>query len=186
MLNLNIANLITVSRIVLVPAFVWLHHSSLTHIEKGISLALLFLLLSLTDWLDGFLARKLKLETPLGRFLDPVADKILVIAALIILLEMKMLNTVVVLILILREVVVSAFRSWLAERSQKEQTQVNYIGKLKTATQMISITMFFLYIPLLQTYTYIAGYWMMAANLLIYAACLFSLSSMVMYMRKAF
>jgi CDP-diacylglycerol--glycerol-3-phosphate 3-phosphatidyltransferase len=182
MLNLNIANILTICRIAFIPFFVALYHMPLEKSEQGYILAAIFVILSATDWLDGFLARKLKIETPFGRFLDPVADKILVIVALMILVDMQLLFYGVALILILREVIISALRSWLAEIHRQEKTNVSHLGKIKTACQMISISMFFLYLPILSGFSTWANHWLWLAKVLIYIACAISLYSMSSYL----
>lgn len=101
-----------------------------------------FALAAATDWLDGFLARTLKQSTPFGAFLDPVADKVMVAAALIIIVEdfSSPLVTIPALIMIGREIIISALREWMAEIGQRSQVAVSWIGKWKTTIQMVALT----------------------------------------------
>ena len=101
-----------------------------------------FALAAATDWLDGFLARTLNQSTPFGAFLDPVADKVMVAAALIIIVEdfSTPLVTIPALIMIGREIIISALREWMAEIGQRSQVAVSWIGKWKTTLQMVALT----------------------------------------------
>ncbi len=101
-----------------------------------------FALAAATDWLDGFLARTLKQSTPFGAFLDPVADKVMVAAALIIIVEdfSSALITIPALVMIGREIIISALREWMAEIGQRSQVAVSWIGKWKTTIQMVALT----------------------------------------------
>jgi CDP-diacylglycerol--glycerol-3-phosphate 3-phosphatidyltransferase len=135
----NLPNQLTLLRIGMIPVFVILYY--LPWGWSHVASAAIFGLAALTDWVDGYLARKMGLETPFGAFLDPVADKLIVIVALIILLQSNAtvwfaLPTVVI---IGREVVISALREWMAERDLREEVAVSMIGKVKTWVQMAAI-----------------------------------------------
>jgi CDP-diacylglycerol--glycerol-3-phosphate 3-phosphatidyltransferase len=99
----------------------------------------LFIVVALTDWLDGWLARRLNQTSSFGAFLDPVADKFLVCAALLILLQLDRVNALVALIIIGREIAISALREWMAQIGASRSVAVHMIGKLKTTAQMIAI-----------------------------------------------
>lgn len=138
---MNLPNLLTVSRILLVPIFVAFY---MMQQEWSILLAsVLFTLAAATDWLDGYLARKLEQTTPLGAFLDPVADKLIVVSALILLVAYHSSPwlTLPALVIIGREIVVSALREWMAEMNDSVTVAVSYLGKVKTTLQMIAIVL---------------------------------------------
>jgi CDP-diacylglycerol--glycerol-3-phosphate 3-phosphatidyltransferase len=143
---LNTPNILTLLRIALIPAFIVAYYwtSPWSHIlATG-----LFVLAALTDWLDGYLARKLEQTSPFGAFLDPVADKLMVAAALVMLvadprvqahvLDIR-LFAVVVLVIVGREITVSALREWMAEVGKRSHVKVSYVGKIKTVSQMVAI-----------------------------------------------
>ena len=141
---MNLPNVITVARILLIPVFIVLYM-----VQKDWSIfaaSVLFALAAITDWLDGYLARRLNQTTPFGAFLDPVADKLIVVAALIILVSYH--NdpwlTLPSLVIVGREIVISALREWMAELGKRTSVAVSFIGKLKTAAQMGSITLLLL------------------------------------------
>ncbi|MGB0445574.1 MAG: CDP-diacylglycerol--glycerol-3-phosphate 3-phosphatidyltransferase [Porticoccaceae bacterium] len=135
----NLPNQLTLLRIGMIPVFVILYY--LPWGWSHVASAAIFGLAALTDWVDGYLARKMGLESPFGAFLDPVADKLIVIVALIMLLQANStiwfaLPTVVI---VGREVVISALREWMAERALREEVAVSMIGKVKTWVQMAAI-----------------------------------------------
>ena len=138
---MNLPNLLTVSRILLVPIFVGFY---MVQQDWSILLAsVLFTLAAVTDWLDGYLARKLEQTTPLGAFLDPVADKLIVVSALILLVayHSNPWLTLPALVIIGREIVISALREWMAEMNDSVTVAVSYLGKVKTTLQMIAIVL---------------------------------------------
>src|SRR3970040_1746731 len=128
---LNAPNMLTFLRIALIPAFIMAYHW--THPWANMLTTGLFVLAALTDWLDGYLARKLEQTSPLGTFLDPVADKLMVAAALV------MLFAVMVLVIVGREIAVSALREWMSEVGKRSHVAVSFVGKIKTSSQMIAI-----------------------------------------------
>jgi CDP-diacylglycerol--glycerol-3-phosphate 3-phosphatidyltransferase len=135
----NIPNQLTLLRIGMIPVFVVLYY--LPWAWSHIASAGIFGLAALTDWVDGYLARKMGLETSFGAFLDPVADKLIVVVALIILLEVHstIWFALPTLVIIGREVVISALREWMAERGLREEVAVSMLGKVKTWVQMAAI-----------------------------------------------
>lgn len=138
---MNLPNVITVTRILLIPVFIVLYV-----LQKDWSIfaaSVLFALAAITDWLDGYLARRLDQTTPFGAFLDPVADKLIVVAALIILVAYhnNPWLTLPSLIIVGREIVISALREWMAEVNDSVAVAVSYLGKIKTTLQMIALTL---------------------------------------------
>lgn len=113
--------------------------------------ALVFALAAITDWFDGYLARKLDQTSPFGAFLDPVADKLMVATALVLLVDTysNFWITVPAIIIIGREIVISALREWMAELGKRANIAVSYVGKLKTALQMLSIFIMLAAVPIL-------------------------------------
>jgi CDP-diacylglycerol--glycerol-3-phosphate 3-phosphatidyltransferase len=139
---MNIPNLITLSRIfLLIPIIYFLYQSSLSFQWWAVGL---FLIASLTDWLDGYLARKLNQITELGKFLDPLTDKILVIAPLLIFIEQQKLPAWAVLIIIVREIAIAGWRVNPELAQQNQISGANIWGKLKTVTQITAIAFFML------------------------------------------
>ena len=176
---LNAANLVTCSRVLMIPVVIVLHYSSLPY--HNLLAAGLFAIASLTDWLDGYLARKLKQTSEFGAFLDPVADKLLVVMALVLLAANHphiwfVLPTAVI---IAREVFVSALREWMATSNQRNLVKVGYIGKVKTTVQMIAIIVLMAADETWPQTILWLGY------VLIYVSAVFSLWSMIQYLSAA-
>ena len=138
-----------------------------------------FVLAAVTDWFDGFLARKLNQMSAFGAFLDPVADKLLVCASLLVLLDLSRVNAFIVLIIIGREIGVSALREWMARIGASSSVAVHMVGKVKTAVQMVAIP----FLLLNRAYFGIDTAWW--GTVFIYVAALLTIISMVYYMRKA-
>ena len=140
---MNLPNILTVSRIIMIPAMVVLFYlfpedgDTFTHFWAG----LIYTTACVTDWFDGYLARKLNQSTPLGGFLDPVADKLIVAVALVLLVEYyaNIWITLSAVIIIGREIVISALREWMAELGARASVAVSMVGKIKTWFQMSSI-----------------------------------------------
>ncbi len=176
---LNIPNILTLIRIGLIPVFVIVFY--LPWSMAGKVCALVFALAAITDWLDGFLARKLGQTSPLGAFLDPVADKLMVATALILLVEADPtpLLAIPAAVIIGREITISALREWMAELGARAQVAVSVIGKIKTAFQMVAILMMIYREDILGLPIYTIGY------VLLYAAALLTLWSMVVYIKGA-
>lgn len=143
--------------------------------------AVVFGLAGLTDWLDGYLARKLDQTTPFGAFLDPVADKLMVAFALALLVERFGIwwFTIPAVVIIGREIVISALREWMAEIGKRTSVAVSYIGKIKTTFQMISILALLAAIPEKTAVLFYAGI------VLLYLSALLTLWSMVIYLKAA-
>ena len=136
---LNVPNSLTLVRLLLVPVFVVVFY--LPYHWSFVASSAVFVLAAITDWLDGYFARKLGQMTPFGAFLDPVADKIMVVMALVLLVSLHDTPwfTIASLIIIARELLVSALREWMAEIGKKTSVAVSRIGKVKTFMQMTAI-----------------------------------------------
>ena len=145
----NIPTMLTWLRILLIPIFVgafyWpenLHTlGAMPSHQVNVFATTVFIVAALTDWLDGYLARYLKQTSSFGAFLDPVADKLMVAAALIVLVEFGRVGAIVSLIIIGREIAISALREWMAGEGQRSSVGVAMIGKVKTAAQMLAIVL---------------------------------------------
>ncbi|MEN9560077.1 MAG: CDP-diacylglycerol--glycerol-3-phosphate 3-phosphatidyltransferase [Pseudomonadota bacterium] len=140
---LTIPTLLTWLRIAMIPLFVGVYyfpHDTLAVSTKNIIGMWIFVGAALTDWLDGYLARKLNQTTPFGTFLDPVADKLMVAAALIVLAKLDRADPFLAFIIIGREITISALREWLAQVGQHKKVAVSMLGKIKTTAQMIAIS----------------------------------------------
>ncbi len=188
----NIPTMLTWLRILLIPVFVIVFYLPTDPQRFGaipahwvnVTATVIFAVAAITDWLDGYLARRWQQTSSFGAFLDPVADKLMVAAALIVLVEFERVGAVIALIIIGREIAISALREWMAGAGQRSSVGVAMIGKIKTAVQMIAI-LFLLYwdaIPLggLGTFpTQVFG------QVLIAVAAFLTLLSMAYYLRAA-
>jgi CDP-diacylglycerol--glycerol-3-phosphate 3-phosphatidyltransferase len=180
---LNAPNLVTLLRIVLIPLIVgvfYLPDSWMAPDDKNLAATAIFIVAAVTDWLDGYLARKLNQMSAFGAFFDPVADKLVVVGALVILLYLNRLDMVVGLIIIGREIAISALREWMAQLGQAKSVAVAFIGKLKTTLQMIAIPMLLYEDPL---FGLIDCHGL--GTVLIYVAALLTVISMLYYLRRA-
>ena len=182
MLN-NIPNLLTLGRIIAIPLVLlmfYLPDSWLSLPEKNFCSGMIFVVAAITDWFDGFLARKLKQTSSFGAFLDPVADKLMVAATLIILLQLGRVDAFIATIIIGREITISAVREWMAQLGQTKSVAVSFIGKLKTAAQMTAL-------PMLLYNGKLWGIWdtRFWGDILIYVAAILTLVSMVYYLYQA-
>ncbi len=175
----NLPNLLTMLRILLIPIFVVVFYIDAPWAPYGA--AILFGAAALTDWLDGFLARRWSQTSPLGRFLDPVADKLMVAVALVVLLQAdpRVLLALPVMVIIGREITVSALREWMAEIGARAAVAVSMLGKIKTTVQMISIALLILRDSMLGPWVYDLGV------ALVYVAAALTLWSMVLYLYAA-
>src|SRR3954465_9132102 len=138
----NLPNLLTWLRIVLIPLFVGIFYFEKSWVSlpnQNLVATVIFTLAAVTDWFDGWLARKLNQTSAFGAFLDPVADKLMVAAALIVLLQLQRVDAVVVLIIIGREITISALREWMAQLGESKSVAVSFVGKIKTVSQMVAI-----------------------------------------------
>ncbi len=176
----TIPTLLTWARIVAIPLVVGVFYLPLDGATRNLLATVMFVACALTDWLDGWLARKLNQTSSFGAFLDPVADKFLVCAALLILLQLDRVNVFVAFIIIGREIAISALREWMAQIGASRSVAVSMLGKLKTVVQMVAIP-FLLYdgalFGVIDTRLWGTG--------LIYIASVLTIWSMVYYMRKA-
>jgi cardiolipin synthase len=183
----NIPIILTVIRIALIPVFVgifYLPHNLYalgiypTH-TINVAAATVFAFASFTDWLDGYWARKFNQTSSFGAFLDPVADKLMVAAALIVLVEFGRVGAIVSLIIIGREIVISALREWMALIGKSSNVAVAMIGKVKTAAQMIAIFLLLYYDNIGDFNTKLVGHF------LIVIAAILTLVSMAYYIKAA-
>jgi CDP-diacylglycerol--glycerol-3-phosphate 3-phosphatidyltransferase len=176
----TLPNLLTWARIGAIPLIVGVFYLPLEAPTRNITATALFIVVALTDWADGYLARRLNQTSPFGAFLDPVADKMLVCAALLVLVQLDRTNALVALIIIGREITISALREWMAQIGASRSVAVHRLGKLKTVVQMIAIP-FLLFDGLLfgviDTRIWGTG--------LIWIAVVLTIWSMVYYLQKA-
>ena len=177
---LTIPTLLTWARIAAIPLIVGVYYLGWSDATKNLVATTLFVLFALTDWLDGYLARKLNQTSAFGAFLDPVADKFLICASLLVLLEQGRVEALVALIIIGREIAISALREWMAHIGASRSVAVHMLGKLKTVSQMVAIP-FLLYdghlFGVIDT-----GAW---GRVLMYVAAVLTVWSMIYYLRRA-
>ncbi len=175
----NLPNLLTLSRILMIPVFVALFYLSVSWNHKAA--APVFMAAAFTDWLDGYLARRMGLVSPLGAFLDPVADKLMVATALVLVVadNPQVWLAVSAAVIIGREITISALREWMAELGNRAKVAVSWVGKFKTAAQMTAITLLIYRHDLLGLPVYKAGTW------LLYIAVVLTLWSMTVYLIAA-
>jgi len=174
----TIPTIMTWTRIVAIPLIVGVFYAPLDATRNLIA-TVMFVVFAATDWLDGFLARKLNQTSSFGAFLDPVADKFLVCASLLVLVHLGRADVFVALIIIGREIAISALREWMAQIGASKSVAVHMIGKLKTTVQMVAIPFLLFDGPLLGVDTGVCGTW------LIWAAAVLTVWSMVYYLQKA-
>jgi len=176
----TVPTLVTWARIAAIPLIVGVFYLPLDPPTRNLVATVLFVVVALTDWLDGWLARRLNQTSAFGAFLDPVADKFLVCAALLVLVELDRVNALAALVIIGREIAISALREWMAQIGASGSVAVHVLGKLKTLLQMVAI-------PLLLYDGALFGVvdtriW---GTVLIWAAVVLTVWSMVYYLRKA-
>ncbi|MDO5770480.1 MAG: CDP-diacylglycerol--glycerol-3-phosphate 3-phosphatidyltransferase [Psychrobacter sp.] len=198
----NLPNNLTIARILMIPLFIaiayWppalgigvpmISDNAIANIGMNMDafsdsmlrhllLTFLFILAAITDWLDGYLARKMDIQSAFGRFLDPVADKLMVAAALIIIVQWhpNIIMSIAAIVIISREIAVSALREWMAELGNRTSVAVSYVGKLKTTFQMVAIIVLLLNWESLEVLGYV----------LMIAAVVLTLWSMMIYMKAA-
>lgn len=173
---MNLANQLTLLRIFMIPLFVIVFY--LPFGWSHIVTAIIFSLAAITDWADGYVARKYNQSTPFGAFLDPVADKLMVAIALLLLVTLhhnSVWFVVAAAVIVGREIVISALREWMAELGQRASVAVSSIGKIKTTLQMTAIIILLANIPLLMPLGFIA----------LAGAAALTLWSMIIYLRAA-
>ncbi len=176
---LNIPNILTLLRIALIPIFVICFYLPVSWADTAS--ALLFTLAAVTDWLDGYLARRLQQTSPFGAFLDPVADKLMVAAALVLLVEHNPTHyaglyiAIPAIIIIGREIAISALREWMAELGARTKVAVSRIGKAKTALQMVAIILLLYRAPVGSIPVVEVGFWLLyiAAGLTLWSAAVY-------------
>jgi cardiolipin synthase (CMP-forming) len=177
---LTIPTIMTWARIVAIPLIIGVYYLELDLATKNLAATVLFVVFALTDWLDGYLARKLNQTSAFGAFLDPVADKILVCASLLILVHLTRVDVFVALIIIGREIAISALREWMAQIGASKSVAVHMIGKLKTVAQMVAIPFLLFDGKLFGIIdTKLWGTW------LIWVAAILTIWSMIYYLQKA-
>ncbi len=177
---LTIPTIMTWTRIVAIPLIIGVFYLPLDEQSKNLVATVMFVVFAWTDWLDGFLARKLNQTSAFGAFLDPVADKILVCAALLVLVHLKRVDVFVALIIIGREIAISALREWMAQIGAAKSVAVHMIGKLKTVAQMVAIPFLLFDGKLFGIIdTSLWGTW------LIWVAAILTIWSMIYYLQKA-
>jgi cardiolipin synthase len=176
----TIPTLMTVTRIAAIPLIVGLFYLPIEVADKNLWSTVMFVVFALTDWLDGYLARKLNQSSAFGAFLDPVADKFLVCASLLVLVHLDRADVLVALVIIGREIAISALREWMAQIGASRSVAVHMLGKLKTTVQLVAIP-FLLYdgqlFGLIDT-----ALW---GTVLIWVAAVLTVWSMVYYLQKA-
>ena len=176
---MNIPNWLTIGRMIFIPIFVVVFYLPFKHAH--IAAAFVFAFAGFTDWLDGYLARKLKQASSFGAFLDPVADKLMVAVALVLIVSNPLLPYVAipVAVIIGREIAISALREWMAELGKRAKVSVSFIGKAKTLMQMVSIFILLSCNPLNENWYLILGY------VLLYVSAILTLWSMTVYLLAA-
>ena len=180
---LNIPILLTWLRVALIPLVVgvyylpdhWLHVA-----DRNLAATLVFIVAAVTDWFDGYLARRWNQTSAFGAFLDPVADKLMVAGALLVLVQLGRVNAIIAFIIIGREITISALREWMAEIGARKSVAVSSLGKIKTAAQMVAIPMLLFHDPLLGAID--MHFW---GVVLLWIAGVLTVWSMFYYLRKA-
>jgi len=176
---LTLPTVLTWTRIVAIPFIVGVFYLPLAPETQNLAATVMFIVFAWTDWLDGFLARRLNQTSAFGAFLDPVADKFLVCASLLVLVHLQRVDVFVALIIIGREIAISALREWMARIGASKSVAVHMLGKLKTAVQMIAIPFLLFDGRILELHTRPWGQW------LIWLAALLTVWSMAYYLQKA-
>lgn len=176
----SIPNIMTWTRIAAIPFIVFIFDVPLDFETKNAIATVLFVLFALTDWLDGYLARRLNQTSAFGAFLDPVADKFLVCASLLVLVDLGRVDVIVALLIIGREIAISSLREWMALIGAAKSVAVNLLGKLKTTLQMVAIP-FLLFDGTLWGWLD-TGIW---GTVLIWLAAFLTIWSMFYYLKKA-
>ena len=180
---LTVPTLLTWARIVAIPLIIGVFQLPIAQDQRNLIATVLFVAVALTDWLDGYLARRLNQSSAFGAFLDPVADKFLICASLLVLLDMQRLGSfgaLMALVIIGREIAISALREWMAQIGASRSVAVHMVGKLKTTAQMVAIPFLLFDGPLFGVmHTRVWG------QVLLAGAVVLTVWSMVYYMQKA-
>jgi cardiolipin synthase (CMP-forming) len=188
---LNLPNLITWLRILMIPLLVgvyYMPHEWIADHNKNLVATFIFSLAAITDWLDGYLARTLNQMSSFGAFLDPVADKLMVATALILLVWLGRVEGFIAAIIIGREIAISALREWMARIGRSKSVAVSFLGKIKTVSQMAAIILLLYHDRILKLdyhdwYIELNGH--AIGNFLIYVAAILTLWSMAYYLKMA-
>ncbi len=180
---LNFPILLTWLRVALIPLVVgvfYLPDAWMSSFDRGLAATIVFIVAAITDWLDGFLARRWNQTSSFGAFLDPVADKLMVAGALLVLVQFNEVNAVVAFIIIGREITISALREWMAQIGASKSVAVSSLGKIKTVAQMTAIPMLLFNGPLFGIIdTFVWG------THLLNVAAILTVWSMLYYLRRA-
>ena len=179
---MNVPILLTWARVIAIPLLVAIYYAPFSNyaMMRDVLATVLFVVAAVTDWLDGYLARKWNQTSAFGAFLDPVADKLLVAACLIVLVHDQRVHGLIALIIIGREITISALREWMASIGARTAVAVNQLGKWKTAVQMVALPMLLFNGVLLGIDTRLVGTW------LIYIAAALTVTSMAVYLKAAY
>jgi len=178
----NIPILLTWLRVALIPLVVGVYYLPtpwLPVADRNLAATLVFIVAAITDWFDGFLARRWNQTSAFGAFLDPVADKLMVAGALLVLIQLDRVNAVIAFIIIGREITISALREWMAEIGARKSVAVSSLGKVKTAAQMTAIPLLLFHDALLGVDTHFWG------SVLLWIAGVLTVWSMFYYLRRA-
>ena len=176
----NLPTLFTWARILAIPLVVGVYYTALPAETQNVVGTALFIIVSLTDWADGYLARRLGMTSSFGAFLDPVADKLFVSAALLVLVHLGRVHALIALIIIGREIAISALREWMAQIGRSRNVAVAFVGKIKTVAQMTALIALLLWEPLIPgVSTPLLG------TIALWVAAILTLWSMFHYLRLA-
>jgi len=178
-MKLTLPTIITLFRIVLIPVFVVVFYLPLQWASTAA--AIIFALASITDWIDGYLARVMNQESAFGAFLDPVADKLMVATAIVLLVEANPSLWIAIpsVVIISREITVSALREWMAELGSRATIKVSFVGKAKTTAQLFSLVVMIYHQPIYGFPMFDVGLWFY------YLAAFLTLYSMAIYLKAA-
>ena len=181
-MSMNVPIILTWARVIAIPLLVAIYYAPFSNyaMMRDVLATVLFVVAAVTDWLDGYLARKWNQTSAFGAFLDPVADKLLVAACLIVLVHDQRVHGLIALIIIGREITISALREWMASIGARTAVAVNQLGKWKTAVQMVALPMLLFNSVFFGIDTRLVGTW------LIYIAAALTVISMVVYLKAAY
>jgi cardiolipin synthase (CMP-forming) len=180
----NIPILLTWLRVALIPLVVGVYYLPehwLPVADRNLASTLVFIVAAITDWFDGYLARRWNETSAFGAFLDPVADKLMVAGALLVLVQLDRVNAIIAFIIIGREITISALREWMAEIGARKSVAVSSLGKIKTAAQMVAIPMLLFHDPLFDGVLDIHK----CGEILLWIAGVLTVWSMFYYLRRA-
>ena len=180
----NIPILLTWLRVALIPLVVGVYYLPehwLPVADRNLASTLVFIVAAITDWFDGYLARRWNQTSAFGAFLDPVADKLMVAGALLVLVQLDRVNAVIAFIIIGREITISALREWMAEIGARKSVAVSSLGKIKTAAQMVAIPMLLFHDPMFDGVLDIHK----CGEILLWIAGVLTVWSMFYYLRRA-